>query len=577
MSKRILFVLASPEYLRYFDTTMALLVERGHTVAVSVNWLREKKHARLDGLIADPRIEILGQVPSRDDLWLHLARAVRGSFDFVRYLHPSLAGATALRERARRKSAPRILWRLDRKPSLAPAALERIYRICRTIEASIPVSGRVVRFLRAFRPDLVVVSPLVDSMSSQVDMVRAAQSLGIPAALAVASWDNLTNKGHVRVQPDLVTVWNDKQKAEAITLHDVAAERVEVTGAQLFDRWFERQPSQSRDAFCTMVGLPADRPIVLYTASSIFIARSELEVPFVRAWLTALRATAAPGIRDAAVLVRPHPFNGAAWEHTDLSDLGPVAIWPRGRYTPASETSRDGFFDSLFYSSAVVGINTSAMIEAAILRKPVLSLLTPQFGGTQEGTLHFRYLLPEHGGFLRVASTVEAHLVQLSEVIDHPETVQAELNRFVGSFIRPLGVDQPCTPRLADALERAAHPAAAARGSVAIRLLRVVMLPVAALVALVSPKLDAEGRAGDSWSRRIGPALQLLRKRLIKKPLRSTIGTLSSWTRLSKRTRRATRRVVGVLARRPASGGRTDTAPRRERVTVPRSEPSDGP
>ncbi len=46
------------------------------------------------------------------------------------------------------------------------------------------------------------------------------------------------------------------------------------------------------------------------------------------------------------------------------------------------------------------------MIEGAILRRPVLSLLTPEFAGTQEGTLHFHYLLPENGGFLRVAHSL---------------------------------------------------------------------------------------------------------------------------------------------------------------------------
>ena len=66
------------------------------------------------------------------------------------------------------------------------------------------------------------------------------------------------------------------------------------------------------------------------------------------------------------------------------------------------------------------------MIEAAILGKPVLSLMTPDFAGTQEGTLHFRYLLPENGGFLRVASTLEEHAGQLAEVLRDPEVTRAQ-------------------------------------------------------------------------------------------------------------------------------------------------------
>ena len=45
--------------------------------------------------------------------------------------------------------------------------------------------------------------------------------------------------------------------------------------------------------------------------------------------------------------------------------------------------------------SSDLGVNTSAMIEAAILGRPVLSVLAPEFAATQEGTVHFHYLLPE--------------------------------------------------------------------------------------------------------------------------------------------------------------------------------------
>jgi hypothetical protein len=158
-----------------------------------------------------------------------------------------------------------------------------------------------------------VVSPLIDAASDQVDLVRAARHLGIRVAVGIASWDNLTNKGLLRVAPDLVLVWNEAQKAEAVRFHGVAGDTVAVTGAQLFDRWFERAPSRDRRSFCAMVGLPDHRPYVLYTASSVFIARSELELPFVRTWIDALRASPDPAVRDVGVLVRPHPYNWHAW------------------------------------------------------------------------------------------------------------------------------------------------------------------------------------------------------------------------------------------------------------------------
>src|SRR4030095_2334475 len=113
------------------------------------------------------------------------------------------------------------------------------------------------------------------------------------------------------------------------------------------------------------------------------------------------------------VLVRPHPYNGRAWNPDSFAGMDGVAVWPRGGYDPVDEEHRAGLFASLFHAAAVVGINTSAMIEAAIVGRPVFSIETPQFAGTQGGTLHYRHLLPENGGFLRVASSLGEHVQQL--------------------------------------------------------------------------------------------------------------------------------------------------------------------
>jgi hypothetical protein len=49
---------------------------------------------------------------------------------------------------------------------------------------------------------------------------------------------------------------------------------------------------------------------------------------------------------------------------------------------------------------------------------------------------------------------------QLSERLRDPEAARAEAARFVGSFIRPHGIDRPATPIFVDAIERlAAAPA----------------------------------------------------------------------------------------------------------------------
>jgi hypothetical protein len=81
-------------------------------------------------------------------------------------------------------------------------------------------------------PDVVLITPLVDIGSPQLDHFAAARRLGLRTVLPVGSWDHLSSKALLRTYPDRLTVWNAAQRAEAIDLHGVPADRVVVTGAQ---------------------------------------------------------------------------------------------------------------------------------------------------------------------------------------------------------------------------------------------------------------------------------------------------------------------------------------------------------
>src|SRR5205085_9576689 len=135
---------------------------------------------------------------------------------------------------------------------------------------------------------------------------------------------------------------------------------------------------------------------------------------------------------------------------TDLGDERAVVWPPEGAY-PVAAGARDDFFDTLFHSEAVVGMNTTAMIEAAILGKSVLTVLVPEFA--QETTLHFHYLLAENGGFLHVSPSIEEHVEQLRSVLDEDEVGAERRRQFVAAFVRPGGLDQPATTLGVGAIE----------------------------------------------------------------------------------------------------------------------------
>jgi hypothetical protein len=314
------------------------------------------------------------------------------------------------------------------------------------------------------------------------------------------------------VQPDGVLVWNEAQKREAIELHGVPAERVIVTGAQLFDKWFHQSPSRGLEAFAAHVGLPRAERFLLFTGSSMFISAPEREVPFVKRWIEALRSSSHAELRDVPILIRPHPYNGWVWADVDMSAYPGVAVWPRGKYNPIDPANRNDFFDSLYYSRAVVGINTSAMIEAAIVGRPVHSIVTDDFASTQEGTLHFHHLLPENGGFLQVGRGLDHHAELLAASLAEENAAREQTRRFVAWFLRPNGVDRDCTPQFADAVAQVAGwtPRAPERAGAA-RLVAWLLLPIA---RVLMRRPDKSARRSPSLAKRVKQVRKAVRVRL---------------------------------------------------------------
>lgn len=481
---RILFVLRHQHYTRLFESTMDALGACGHELHIALereneHWTRDETHTMLDRLCARHPAITRGMAPGREDEWRTFAYAVREAIDYLRYLEPEYAEAPSLRARAALQAPALVVrvsgWRLVR----TRRGIALLRRALRWLERSVPNSPTIEGFLRARRPDLLLMTPLV-AEPSQTDYVRAARSLGVSSGLCVASWDNLTNKGLIHLPPDRVYVWNDEQRREAVTLHGVPTERVVTTGAQCFDQWFSWGPSTTAEEFREQRGLPAGA-MLLYVCSSAFIAPRETE--FVERWLEALRRHPDPHLAQAAVLIRPHPKSGVQWRDSDLGDRRSVAVWPPAGTMRIDEEARSVYADSIHHSGAVVGINTSALIESAILGRRVFTVLDPEFRHAQAGTLHFQYLLRANGGPLTVADGFEQHFDQLSAALrGDGETGEVERS-FVARFVRPYGLERPALPLLVDALEQQAREPAPSPSPVTTSARRAAVLRPAALAA----------------------------------------------------------------------------------------------
>jgi hypothetical protein len=392
-----------------------------------------------------------------DPSW-ELATRLRYARFYLRFLEPAYRDAPALLTRARAR-APELAVRLAETLRLGRTGRRLLIRAIDVLEQSTRSAESFHDYLREKQPDVLVTTPLVVLKTTQLDLTRAALELGIRNIFAVASWDHLSSKGELNFLPQRVVVWNEVQKSEAVTLHGIPADHVVVTGAQVFDDWFDKPPSTTRLEFCRRVGLRPDRPIVFYPCSAL-LEGSAPESTFVLRWARHLRESGHPVLRDCGILVRPHFKRGKEWRTIDFAGLQNLVCWPPTGDVPVDARSKTDYFDSMYHASAVVGLNTSAMIEAAILGRPVHTVLLPEFRDSQEGTVHFHYLLDGPEALLRATRSLDDHARDLADVLDGHDRDPDRSARFVGTFVRPAGIDVPATTRVVEALETlAARPA----------------------------------------------------------------------------------------------------------------------
>jgi hypothetical protein len=480
---RIVFSMRNFWYIKLFGSVIAELASRGHAVHVLAERGEHNTSARewndaAETLAATFPSVTLGWMPRRGiDTWADLRLMVRLGIDYLRFLEPAYATTPKLAERARAR-APQFLTRLADRPFLRTRLGRGMLRaLLRAAERAMPVDPDVAAAVESQRADALLITPMLTLGSDQMDVLATARRIGLPSALCVGSWDHLSSKALLRDHPDRVFVWNDTQKAEAITLHGVAPDAVVVTGAQCFDEWFDRQPALSREAFCRKVGLDPAQPLILYVCSALFEG-SPSEAAFVTEWVRALRSSGDALLRRAGVLIRPHPKRAAEWSGVDVPAGDNVAFWPPRAAAPFDAGTKADYYDSLHHAAVIVGLNTSALIEGGIVGRPVHTVLLPEFYENQEGTLHFRYLVDL--GLLHIARDLPEHLEQLASALRAGPTAAARNRTFLEQFVRPHGIAVPATPLFADGVEQLAalerRPVALPLSS---RMVRAALVPLA--------------------------------------------------------------------------------------------------
>ena len=127
--------------------------------------------------------------------------------------------------------------------------------------------------------------------------------------------------------------------------------------------------------------------------------------------------------------------------------------------------------------------------------RPVYTIRAPEFSGTQEGSLHFHYLLKESGGLVRFDKSLDVHTRSLADALSPAQDWSSRLQQFVEGFVRPHGLRTRATQQLADAIEAMAleTPAPPPAVEVSDRLRRAALIPLAIAARWVKPAVRGSG------------------------------------------------------------------------------------
>jgi hypothetical protein len=194
--------------------------------------------------------------------------------------------------------------------------------------------------------------------------------------------------------------------------------------------------------------LSPESQFLLYLCSSPYIGRDE--VPFVLEFARVLHQR--PVTRSVRLLVRPHPLNAGIWDEVAAEN---ITIWPKkGEFVDVPD-AKQNYYDTIYHAVAAVGLNTSAFLEAAIVDRPCITIMTERYAEKQKGLAHFQHLLD--GDFLQVAHGFSDAVEVLSNILKGEDIKAPQRRRFVENFIRPWGLDKPAYELTAKVIEATAR------------------------------------------------------------------------------------------------------------------------
>jgi hypothetical protein len=257
----------------------------------------------------------------------------------------------------------------------------------------------------------------------------SARRSGRATVTSIISFDNPTTRERLVVRSPTTAVWNRHNRDQLVrTYPDLDPASIVITGAPQFDLHRRPELLVDRDEWCRRLGLPSDRPVILYGAGPSLMLPGEARL--VAMIDDAIESGAVPG--RPFLLVRRHPADPAgSWSDVSgrLRHGAVVDPWVEGPDSFRSWPSAADIelqMSTLCHTEVHLNVCSSMSLDGAMFDRPQIG---PTFlpGATRAELRRFRgfyrqeHWLPiAHSGGVAQVGTTDELLRELSAALSGP-------------------------------------------------------------------------------------------------------------------------------------------------------------
>jgi hypothetical protein len=255
-------------------------------------------------------------------------------------------------------------WMLD---SSRDSRLPHTERVERAMQRWFFSSRRYVphRLIERMRTECAALVVSNVQPRSVVPYLAAARRLELPVAAYVASWDHTVGKGVISPYCERYVVQNGVMEEDLRRYHDIAPDRVVVTGWPQTDVFERRRPRSDYEELLRVYRLDPARPLVLV------MGNTPTNAPYEGRFVEQLLAWWEEHARDRfQLLFRPHPRD-RDWE----ARFGPARGRPGVYVQEPSFTDLEELTVLLQHADAVVANAGTILLDALVNHRPAVCVL----------------------------------------------------------------------------------------------------------------------------------------------------------------------------------------------------------